>query len=45
MCVSQVNQPLKRVGTGGFKYDFSVLDETDNPFIKSYANIMYEHLS
>ena len=39
-----VNSPLERIGAGAFEYDFGALDETDNPFTKSYQNLLYDHL-
>ena len=37
------NSPLERIGAGAFEYDFGALDETDNPFTKSYTNLLYDH--
>ena len=38
-----VNSPLERIGAGAFEYDFGALDETDNPFTKSYTNLLYDY--
>jgi len=38
------NPSVKSIGAGAFEYDFGALDETDNPFTKSYMNITYDHL-
>jgi len=35
----------KRIGAGAFDYDFGALDGIDNPFTKSYTNLVYDHLS
>ena len=34
----------KRIGAGAFEYDFGALDDADNPFTKSYTNLMYDRL-
>ena len=39
-----VNPSLKRIGAGAFEYDFGALDETDNPFTRSYTNVTYDRL-
>ena len=36
---------LKRIGAGAFDYDFGALDGADNPFTKSYTNLVYDRLS
>jgi len=33
------------IGAGAFGYDFGALDDTDNPFTKSYTNLTYDRLS
>ena len=30
---------------GAFDYDFGALDDADNPLTKSYADLVYDHLS
>ena len=35
---------LERIGAGAFDYDFGALDDTDNPFTKSYTNVLYDYL-
>ena len=35
---------LGRVGAAAFEYDFGALDDTDNPFTRSYENLMYGRL-
>lgn len=37
--------PPKRIGAGAFDYDFGALDGADNPFTKSYTNLVYDHFS
>ena len=36
---------LKRIGAGALDYDFGALDDADNPFTKSYTNLVYDRLS
>ena len=33
---------LKRIGAGALDYDFGALDDMDNPFTKSYMNLVYD---
>ena len=40
-----VGPSLERIGAGAFDYDFGALDDTDNPFTKSYTNVLYDYLS
>ena len=37
------NSSPKSIGAGAFDYNFGALDDTDNPFTKSYMNLMYVH--
>ena len=40
-----MNPSLKRIGAGGFGYEFGALDDADNPLTKSYMDLMCAHLS
>jgi len=39
-----VGPSLQRIGAGAFEHDFGALDDTDDPFTKSYMNLLYDHL-
>ena len=36
--------PPNRIGAAAFEYDFGALDDTGDPFTKSYTNLLYDHL-
>jgi len=37
-----VGPSLERIGAGAFGYDFGALDDTGDPFTKSYTNLLYD---
>ena len=43
-CRLTVSVSLKRIGSGALDYDFGALDNADNPFTKSYMNLVYDRL-
>ena len=43
-CGLTISLSLDRIGAAAFEYDFGALDETDNPFTKSYTNLLYDRL-
>ena len=44
-CGLTLGPPLERIGAGAFEYDFGALDDADDPFTKSYTNLLYDYPS